>query len=131
LTLKPSAQAATGFVDGGWWPRSRDLAAELPALVAALSRRLGPVERVSYQLADWDPSVRKLKIDGHFARLGGFRSQRPHTVDILGSQLRLTLLVVPPETADQAGKRSLAAAGQEGNTDPIADLLAAQIKTPT
>ncbi|MDT0352853.1 DUF5994 family protein [Pseudonocardia charpentierae] len=22
----------TGWVDGGWWPRSRDLAAELPGL---------------------------------------------------------------------------------------------------
>ena len=33
LRLKPRGPV-TGFVDGGWWPRSRDLAAELPALLA-------------------------------------------------------------------------------------------------
>ena len=130
LTLKPAAQGATGYVDGGWWPRSPDLAAELPPLLAALSPLLGPIERVSYQLADWDPSARTIKIDGRVTRLGGFRSQRPHTLDLLGARLRLTLLVVPAEAAGQAGQRSLTAAGQGGNTDTIADLLAAQIKTP-
>jgi len=40
LELKPDAPT-TGYVDGGWWPRSRKLEAELPALVAALGQRLG------------------------------------------------------------------------------------------
>lgn len=35
LQLKPEGPT-TGFVDGAWWPRSRDLAAELPSLATAL-----------------------------------------------------------------------------------------------
>jgi hypothetical protein len=52
LRLKPRGPV-TGFVDGGWWPRSRGLPAELPALVAVLAVRLGPVESVSYNLDEW------------------------------------------------------------------------------
>ena len=33
LRLKPAAPTS-GHVDGSWWPRSRDLAAELPDLLA-------------------------------------------------------------------------------------------------
>ena len=36
LRLKPKAPR-TGYVDGGWWPRSRDLVAELPELAEILT----------------------------------------------------------------------------------------------
>jgi hypothetical protein len=42
---KPKAPT-TGYVDGAWWPRSRDLAAELPVLIAVLAARLGSIVRV-------------------------------------------------------------------------------------
>jgi hypothetical protein len=58
LKLKPKAPTI-GSVDGAWWPRSRDLAAELPALLAVLAVRLGPIERVGYHLGDWAPTVRR------------------------------------------------------------------------
>ncbi|HVW42390.1 MAG TPA: DUF5994 family protein, partial [Amycolatopsis sp.] len=38
LRLKPKAPT-TGYVDGAWWPRPRDLSAELPALLAVLAVR--------------------------------------------------------------------------------------------
>jgi hypothetical protein len=128
LTLKPTAPT-TGHVDGGWWPRSRNLAAELPPLLAVLAHRLGPIERVSYQLADWEPTVRKIKIEGGVIRLGGFRSQRAHTIDVIGARLRLTLLVVPPEAPGHAAHQSLLMAGHRGNADSVADLLAARSTT--
>jgi hypothetical protein len=37
--LKPKAPT-TGWVDGGWWPRSRDLPAELSGLLSVLAVRL-------------------------------------------------------------------------------------------
>ncbi len=43
LRLKPKAPT-TGYVDGAWWPRSDDLAIELPDLLAVLSVRLGDIE---------------------------------------------------------------------------------------
>lgn len=125
LKLKPRAPTL-GFVDGGWWPHSRDLATELPALLAVLAQRLGPVERVSYHLADWDPAARVVKVDGRTVRLGGFRSQRAHTIDVLGATLRLTLLVVAPEAPPRRAHQSLLTAGHRGDTSTIADLLAAR-----
>ncbi|WP_410639151.1 DUF5994 family protein [Amycolatopsis sp. lyj-346] len=40
LRLKPKAPT-TGYVDGAWWPTSRDLTAELPPILAVLAVRLG------------------------------------------------------------------------------------------
>jgi hypothetical protein len=40
-------------VGGEWWPRSSDLGAELPDLLAVLADRLGRVERVVYDPAAW------------------------------------------------------------------------------
>lgn len=57
LRLKPSAPA-TGYVDGAWWPRSRDLTAELAALGEVLAIRL---ERVAYGLSAWDRAPRRTR----------------------------------------------------------------------
>jgi len=122
LRLKPQAPT-TGYVDGAWWPRSRDLVTELPALVAVLQIRLGRVERVSYNLTAWGPTERTIEVDGLVVRLAGYRSQHPDTVDVIGPRQQLTLLVVPPESSAQAAHRALMAAGRLGNTDPVEDLL--------
>lgn len=129
LKLKPQA-ATTGQVDGAWWPRSRDMAAELPTLLTDLAARLGRVERVSYNLAAWAPTARKITIGGAVVRLGGYRTQHPDTVDVLGARQQLTLLVVPPEASPQAARRALNTAAQPGNTDGIAELLTAQVPPP-
>jgi hypothetical protein len=122
--LKPSAPP-TGRVDGGWWPRSRDLAAEVPALQAVVAERLGTVESVSYHLGDWDPAARRIVVHGRTVRLAGYRTQHPATIDVLGARYRLTLLVVPPETDPAAAGAALAAAGSPGNTDEVEALLCA------
>jgi hypothetical protein len=123
LRLKPKASTTTGFVDGGWWPRSRDLPAELPALVKVLAIRLGPVERVSYQLSDWDRAPRRIVVGGTLVHVEGYRLRPPGTIDVLGGSQRVTLLVVPPETEPELAHRALVAAGHRGNTDGVAALL--------
>jgi hypothetical protein len=45
LRLHPDRPAYT-LLDGGWWPRSADPAAELPGLILALDERHGPVTRI-------------------------------------------------------------------------------------
>lgn len=125
LRLKPTAPA-TGSVDGAWWPRSRDLSTELPALLAVLATRLGGVERVSYNLATWDAAPRRIDIEGRQLRLGGFRTQHPHTVDVIGANgSRLILLVVPPATDPVAASRTLVTASRRDNVDGIDRLLLA------
>jgi len=43
-----------GVLDGAWWPRSRDIGAELPALIAALAEYAGPVTRVGLDADAWE-----------------------------------------------------------------------------
>jgi hypothetical protein len=47
----PRSSTADGVPDGGWWPRSRDPATELPTLVAAVTDRLDPVHRITLNAA--------------------------------------------------------------------------------
>jgi hypothetical protein len=127
LSVKPVGTVVTGQVDGAWWPHSRDLVGELAALLPALVERLGPVERVSYRLTEWDRADRKVDIGGTRVRLGGFHSKAAHTVDVLAEHHRLTLLVVPPDTADGAASSALSIAGTDGNAYSIEELLTAPV----
>lgn len=116
---------ATGDVDGAWWPGSRDLTGELPALLAALGARLGAVERVTYNLSVWDPPPRRLAVDGRVVRLEGFLSQPADVVTVVGrgGRRRLTLLVVPPDTDPATAERVVARASRPGNAENIRALL--------
>jgi hypothetical protein len=123
LRLRPKA-LTTGYVDGAWWPRSRDLAAELPALLAVLAVRLGEIPRVSYNLTEWDTAPREVAADGVRVRLNGFWSRPPHTVDVIaGDRRRLTLLLVPPDTEPSAAHHAMMCAAQRENTDTVEVLL--------
>ncbi|MGV0783164.1 DUF5994 family protein [Mycolicibacterium sp. XJ775] len=94
LRLKPKARRI-GFVDGAWWPRGDDLSAELPDLLAALSVKLGHVERVLYRLSDWRPAPRKLTTGDGSVKLDGYERQPTSTISLLGPGLRrLDLLIV-------------------------------------
>ena len=126
LRLKPEAPA-TGWVDGAWWPRSRDLTAELPSLFPALTARLGRIERVAYHLDAWPPTPRRLRSgDEHGdVRLEGFRSQHTATLTVIGSgaRRRVTLLVIPPDADPGLAQRALLTAAHRGNDDTADALL--------
>ncbi|WIX92077.1 DUF5994 family protein [Amycolatopsis sp. DG1A-15b] len=125
LRLKPAAPA-TGHVDGGWWPRSDGLAAELPALLAAVAARLGRIDRVTYHLGDWPDPPRRVTFDGSGVRLEGFRSQAAGSLTVIGwNRHRTTLLVVPPETGPDAAQRALTTAADPDDTHDSAQLLSA------
>ncbi len=124
LVWKPQSGPA-GHVDGGWWPRSRDLAAELPGLAAALTARIGHLTRVAYTVSEWDSAPRRLEIGGHVVRLDGLLDRDGHVLSVTGPEPNFTLLVIPPEAADTVGHRALMTASRRGNTDRPADILAA------
>ena len=79
LRLQPDRSART-LLDGGWWPRSADPAAELPGLILALDERHGSINRIMLGMADWDSSrPGRLRVDGpagsRVVRLGWFAGQ--------------------------------------------------------
>jgi hypothetical protein len=102
--MKPGTRTTRAH-DGTWWPRSRDLTAELPALSEALESRVGRMRRVVFSLDTWDDVARRVQVDGELVRLEGFRSQDEHRVAVIGSdRSRVDLLVVlPGESAEADG----------------------------
>ena len=122
LRTKPKAPEP-GYVDGAWWPRSRDLSAELPALLAVLAARLGPIARVSYQPTAWDPCARRVNFNGTLARLGRCHSRNPDTANVTTSSgHHVTLAIVPPENGGGAAQWIIRVAGGLGATRGILTL---------
>lgn len=128
LRLKPephnSASVPIGSVDGAWWPYSTDLEAELPELLTAVITRLGPIDRVAYDLNGWDSRPTLLPFAGRTVRLDGYRCQPHGTVYVTGVDgRRLVILVVPPHCDPDAAHRALTVAAHAGNESPVTELL--------
>ena len=80
--------AARTTLDGAWWPRTRDLTQELPALVEELHRRGIRVTRVTYNPDLWGPAPRRLDADGRTIRLGWFRNLDRQLLNMTGDSSR-------------------------------------------
>lgn len=130
LRLKAKAPQS-GFVDGAWWPRTDDLSEELPDLLAVLSVRLGPIERVLFNLNEWRKAAARVPIDGRSARLDGYRNQPGHTVEIIGSnRSRIVLLLVPPNTDPDLAHSTMMAAAAAEDSSTVERLLTQSAQTP-
>lgn len=102
---------------GAWWPRSTDLAAELPELVAALDRRGVAVTRFTYPFATWHAVPRKLAVGDRVVRVGGFSTGDPQLVTLTWGPagMQLQLLVVPPQTEALFSARAMRLASCPGD----------------
>jgi uncharacterized protein DUF5994 len=129
LRLQPDLSART-LLDGGWWPRSADPAAELPGLIGAIEERHGPITRIMLGRADWDASrPRRLRVDGpagsRVVRLGWFETMPAGLLTATARAGRTDLLTVPPHTAGPAARAAMEQAAQAGNRTRAPALLAA------
>ncbi|MFF7990512.1 DUF5994 family protein [Kitasatospora xanthocidica] len=115
-------------MDGAWWPRSRDLLLEVPALAAALDGLWGRVTRITVNPEQWPVIPRRIPVTGHIVHAGWFTTEQDeHTIAVFSyAPRRLTLLVVPPETDATGAARLMAAAADPASTGPASALLAAQ-----
>ncbi|MFJ6212425.1 DUF5994 family protein [Streptomyces sp. NPDC092296] len=125
FTLEP-AGSPPGRLAGAWWPRSREIARELPPLVAELDRRLGRITRVTVHRGMWPDMPRKMQVAGHTVHLGWFDSEQDRDEICLFSYQsgRWDLLVVPPETDPRTAERAMGAASAAGNSRTVHELLA-------
>jgi hypothetical protein len=124
LRMKPNT-AARGHVDGAWWPRSHDPAAEFPGLILAMSSWVGPIRRVTYHLHDWDTTTRTLTVEGWTVTLVGLSTLDANTVVVTGpNQRRMILLVVPPGTPGGAARAVLRAAARPDTVASAEEILA-------
>jgi hypothetical protein len=117
-------------LDGGWWPRSADPAAELPGLILALDRLHGRVTRVMLGAAAWDASrPRRLRMGdtgNRVVRLGWFASMPAGLLTAISvSGQRTDLVTIPPRTSEQAAATAMEQAAQAGNREHAPAILAA------
>ena len=127
MSLAPLG-SAPALLDGAWWPRSRDLGAELPQLVAALDPLWGRITRITVNPTHWPAAFpRKVPVDGHVVKVGWFLAEQdPHQLLLLSYRTsRWDLLVVPPET-DPATAAWLMTAGSDPQRTSTGSQLVAE-----
>ncbi|AWZ03606.1 MULTISPECIES: DUF5994 family protein [unclassified Streptomyces] len=124
LSLAPKTMLA-GQLDGAWWPHSRDLTTELPALAAALEEPWGRITRVTVNPVHWAAVPHTVPADGRTLHVGWFTEQDPDKLILLSYTVgRWDLLVIPPETEPAAAARLMTAAAIPGS-DLTASVLMA------
>lgn len=119
-------RATLGDVDGAWWPRSHDLAAEFPELVLATSSWVGPVRRVAYHVGDWHTATSpELMVEGWPVELAGSSTLQANTVVVTGpDQRRMGLLVIPPHTTGDVARAVLNATASGDEVGSVEEILA-------
>jgi len=130
LLLQPD-RSGSALLDGGWWPRSADPAAELPGLILALDERHGRITRVLLGTAGWDASrPRRLRVDGpagsRVVRLGWFATMPAGLLTAISAGGgRTDLVTIPPHTSERDARAAMGQAVQAGNRDHTPAILAA------
>ncbi|MCB5912194.1 DUF5994 family protein [Streptomyces pinistramenti] len=110
-------------LDGAWWPRSRDIGAELPGLVAALTEHLGPVLRIGLDAAAWEELPTRLVIDDRVVHIDSFPVGDDTVLITRGDQDHFSLLVVPPHATPEAARAAMTRAVQAGNVTQAEQIL--------
>ena len=125
LTLDP-ALPQRGGISGGWWPRSLDAGAELPAMVTELSPLVGRVSRVAVQADAFGNIPHQLMVGGRKVHVAWFRAMDPHTISLtMAGRDRLNLLVVPPQATPASGAEALRLAADGHSSRRPEEILAA------
>lgn len=111
LRLAPRS-ALPRRLDGAWWPRSHDLLAELPQVLAALPRAWGQITLVTVNGAAWAAAPGRMFVANQVVRLHRTATMHaPDTVILLApGHGRWDLLVVPPDTTEEAAEPLMTAA---------------------
>ncbi|WP_405009359.1 DUF5994 family protein [Kitasatospora sp. NBC_01539] len=130
LSLAPDG-VRPGRLDGAWWPRSRDLLLEIPALAAELDARWGRVTRITVNPAQWPVIPRRIPVAGRSVHAGWFTvEQDEHMIMVCSyTPRRLDLLVVPPSTDPVEAARLMVRAADPANTCTASALLAEGAET--
>jgi hypothetical protein len=128
LALKPvSASAESVELDGAWWPRSRDLTDELPALADVLDPLWGRITRIAVNPRYWPIIPPRIFVNGHVVKVGWFTTELdPHKILLMsGTTGRWDLLVIPPETDAPSAARLMATASADARPQSTATALMA------
>ncbi|MER7505162.1 DUF5994 family protein [Nonomuraea pusilla] len=117
-------------VDGAWWPYSRDAAAELPGLIAAVDQRLQRTTLlVGVQRDAWQSIPHRIPARGRQVRIGWFRHADARVISLIfAAGEPVVLLVIPPGTTAGPAEAELTAQDTAGLS--IDDILTVERLPP-
>jgi hypothetical protein len=130
VRLRDPDGTASRFIDGGWWPHSSDLAAELPSLIAEIEPTAYPKTwAITYNLADWAKPPHYIMVGHHRIRTGGFNNPTNKAmISLMDSAgwAHIDLVVIPPGTDSVTAGRALelSSAGNQLHADEVLPLAA-------
>lgn len=114
-----SVMSAPGGLDGLWWPRSRALARELPALTAALGDLWGRITGVTVNPAYWPVIPHGVSFAGRTVPVHSTTGEQdPHRVTLVCAGGSRDVLVIPPETGATAAARLMSDDGRRAPDVP-------------
>jgi hypothetical protein len=122
LRLETTA-SREGVLDGAWWPRSRDIGAELPALLSALTEHLGPLSRVGLDATAWEGLPTRIVLDDLVVHVDSFPVGDDTVLITRGDRDHFSLLVVPPEATPEEARAAMAQAVLAGNVSSAEQIL--------
>ncbi|MER6221502.1 DUF5994 family protein [Streptomyces sp. 900105755] len=118
-----TTHAREGILDGAWWPRSRDIGAELPSLISALTEHLGPVTRVGLDGSAWDELPTRVMVDDRVVHIDFFPVGDDTVLITRGEGDLFSLLLVPPDTSPDAARAAMARAVRAENVTEARQIL--------
>ncbi|MFF4120885.1 DUF5994 family protein [Streptomyces sp. NPDC001714] len=118
-----TTESREGVLDGAWWPRSRDIAAELPELLSALTRHLGPVTRVGLDTAAWAGLPTRIVVDDRVVHIDSFPVGDDTVLITRDDRDIFSLLVVPPSATPEAARLAMAQAVRADNISQAEQIL--------
>ncbi|GHF01270.1 hypothetical protein E5082_10445 [Streptomyces griseoluteus] len=118
-----TTHAREGILDGAWWPRSRDIGAELPSLISALTEHLGPVTRVGLDGSAWDELPTRVMVDDRVVHIDSFPVGDDTVLITRGEGDLFSLLLVPPDTSPDAARAAMARAVRAENVTEARQIL--------
>ncbi|GAA3134876.1 DUF5994 family protein [Streptomyces rameus] len=125
-----TTRSREGLLDGAWWPRTRDIETELPALISELTGHLGRITRVALDASAWNGLPTRLVIDDQVVHLDSHPVGDDTVLITRGDNDHFALLVVPPATAADAAREAMARAVRADNITPAAQILVATTPEP-
>ena len=131
LRLRMADHPGKDHLDGGWWPRTRELAVELADLVDRFPAEAGRVVRALVSPPDWDSTPRIVPVTGRYVKVGAFPRDDTHLILLKTSDRRtLHVLVVPPGFTVDQGDEALRASAETGNAHTATEVLEAVARHP-